>query len=1001
MSEKVFSISKNFSFKYNIQSEKQKNWELKITEQLNINKGFVAVLGESGSGKSTLVSILSGFENLSLDQKKHITYYISKDLNCCEESKDLNCCKEKLENNVEVNNENFYNHLLNSQIYGDFCCYPFNTEKDDFNCNEIIQIDNQSLNEISDDEKIKVEYSDKKFKQFKNESFGYIFQRCYESKPLSAIDNIALPLFIKKIPKQDIYNYCEDLLNALNLKNLKDSPANELSGGQLTRIGILRGIAQQPKVLFADEPANNLDSQNAGRIMEILKQWKDQTNGTVIMVTHHPEHAFKYADQIIVFQSVEKNKGSIIYQECKKNNKWSEEEKENIQNLLKLKENFNNNFPESKESIKKKYSHYFNFLFKAAIKNIISKADASRTISWITFSAFLILFLMLFSGNQLVHWFTIIDKMKNNTDYLRKFEISVAHPPGLSKEVQNEINNLTANKIRNWITIKVINEFDDIEKICRKSTFNSLNFYICNQNAKSEICNNLSNNLFDINNSSNELTAFVDLLENYNRYLIKNIQQNMISNNYNLQKLKFAEQSLRHMIRLSEFLLDIIDIEDNEKIATIYPRWESGPEFVKANGDRMKKTTTMRWLDKSDPFYNISSLKYLTNPGFRFSSNQDEGIIIDKETLVDEFGYDINAKEVKILYGSFEEACVPVKAVLERMPEPDKYRIVTTFGFGEKIRSTSHHCDERKKFYQIEIEVPSNNYFDNVWKKVNKKNNFDRYKNKIVNFSKRSDKIIELYCNKQFSKTKKQWTKWLKNVLSVSEEDIEIRFKNKWEYLGKQEVDPPFICGSVYTISKNIVPALGEYISQAYRENRYDPWRITAFGYEDKIRFAKQSETLLESVKEIGIGILGILFILFLTTNMLINLRNKAPEISIFRAMGASIFSIFFIFISQILIIMFFSISLAILIVSLLYPFSQYIFEKNIILSIWKNFDEQRDAIAAIQANSFIDRLLSIICVNDMIIIGSIVIVIIVVCIMLIRVRFSSNYGISKILKER
>ena len=80
----------------------------------------------------------------------------------------------------------------------------------------------------------------------------------------------------------------------------------------------VRGIAQTPAVLFADEPTNNLDEQNADYILDILKQWQKQTHGTVIMVTHQLKHAFHYADQIIVFQSNNHHSGKIVYFQQKK-----------------------------------------------------------------------------------------------------------------------------------------------------------------------------------------------------------------------------------------------------------------------------------------------------------------------------------------------------------------------------------------------------------------------------------------------------------------------------------------------------------------------------------------------------------------------------------------------------------------------------------------------------------------------------------------------------------
>ncbi|MEZ4605086.1 MAG: ATP-binding cassette domain-containing protein, partial [Desulfobacterales bacterium] len=214
MNQTVFEIDRQFVFQHKQDSAvrrwlrhrkgvQDKTWKLDLTSgngtDLTISKGFVAILGASGAGKSSLLSVLSGFERLSPDQRRCIRYY---------------------------------------------------------------------------DKNGQRTYADKGFGAFRKQTFGYIFQRCYESKPLSAIENIAMPLFIKKFPANTIHAYAKGLLSFLNLNRLANASANELSGGQLTRIGILRGIAQTPRVLFADEPANNLDSQNADKILMILDRWR-------------------------------------------------------------------------------------------------------------------------------------------------------------------------------------------------------------------------------------------------------------------------------------------------------------------------------------------------------------------------------------------------------------------------------------------------------------------------------------------------------------------------------------------------------------------------------------------------------------------------------------------------------------------------------------------------------------------------------------------------------
>ena len=845
-----------------------------------------------------------------------------------------------------------------------------------------------------------IKYDSKGFRECRKKNFGYIFQRCYESKPLSAKDNIALPLFIKNNqPKKSIYEYSEKLLASLNMKEMEASPANELSGGQLTRIGILRGIAQTPHVIFADEPANNLDSQNAERILESLKRWREETNGSVIMVTHHVEHAFKYADQIILFKSKENNLGEIIFNKRKKDSQWTDHEKQEIRSLLQKDMPFDKEFPDPLKPGNQQYLHYIPFLSKIALKNITSKADGSRAISMITLIAFLLLFFLIFAGNQMIDWFSTIDKLKNNSSFLRQFDILVQHPPGLSTYVQQKMNQVTAGTVQNWLSAKLSDCIRNVDTSAKQTNIQSPVEFVC-QNNNSDCAGNLFNgNIFQqMTKEKNNLTIN---FRNYGYYVSNILHTKGASESISLKQLKSIERGTREINRLLSFLVDISSFETKAVLASTYRSWESGPEFVKKNGQRLNRTTTIKWIDYRDLFFEDPRFKFIVNGDFRFSSNDDQGMIIDKETLVDELGYDLKDTEVKILYGSGEKACIPIRAVVEKMPETGKYHAITTFGFGEKIRSSSQHCDENKRFYQARLKLSDNIDFKQLWKSIVPDKNQDRYGNLIINYTIMRDKKIDLYCDYKYSKTKSQWNEWIQENIISDQNVFQLSFDDKWELFEKSIEEPPIVKGTVYTLSKTIVRPLGEYLSRAFYEDPKKRWRITAYGYEQKINFANQSETLLNGVKVLGVFMLGILFLLFLTTNVMINIRNKASEIAIFRAMGASVLSIIFIFNAQILTILFIAATTALLLVYVLIPLLRSFFITYIIESIWTDANERREAITAIFSEQSFDSFISLFSINNTIIISTIICVLIVVSIALIYVRFSPKYAISKILKER
>jgi len=849
------------------------------------------------------------------------------------------------------------------------------------NCCQIDYFDNNKF----------INYASKDFKITKKQSFGFIFQRCYESKSLNAFDNVALPLFNKHYPGIAIKKYCSRLLEALNLSHLSKSPANELSGGQLTRIGILRGIAQTPQVIFADEPANNLDEQNAGRILNILKDWREQTNGTVIMVTHHLDHAFRYADQIIIFKSVNQNCGEIIFQKTKSEKEWTDKEKTKIRFELKLQDDSTRQFPEPLEKKGSGIFQYSNFLFKMAWKNISSKADGSRSISLITLCSFLMLFFIIFSGNLLINWFTQIDQKKNNASYLRQFEIQVVHPPGLSKEIQSKINETTVKNVSSWLQLKRNQIYNDLEEIAITQKIKPPSQFFSNQ-IKPQF------DFQKILTNQSQKTILAKFQE-YSFYLSKLIQKN--SSNINLKILKVAEKITKKLIRISEFLLDIELLDGTSKICNVYPRWESGPEFVKKNGKRANFTTTMRWLDYRDPLFNDPRIKYLRGADFRFDSNNDEGIIIDKETLVNDLGYDIDDTEIKILYWNMEQACVPVKAVVEHMPESNKYQALTTFTFGEKLRSTSHHCDDKKLFFQFHATFPTKVTEEQIKKIFDNENNIDQYNNIKINYNRLSENKLEIYCDYENAKIKKLWMIWLKdNFLMLPKDSL---FDKNWEVPEGSVAPPPYTEGTVYTFSKNTVRALGEYLSQAFQEDEDFHKRcfINAYGYEHKIQFAKQSESIVLWIKLIGVSLFAFLFLIFLGTNMMVNIRNKASEIAIFQAMGGSLLSLLCIYNIQMFIIVSCSAITAFCLVYLILPYIKSLFIIHIIHAIWKQMDEQREAITAIAKNGFFENLKYIFEANQFVFICCLLFMLIIVSFSIIYVKLSPNYSVTKILKER
>ena len=126
--------------------------------------------------------------------------------------------------------------------------------------------------------------------RLRNEKIGFIFQGFNLIPDLDLFDNVDVPLRYRGMPASERRLRIEDALGMVGLgSRMKHYPA-ELSGGQQQRVAIARALAGSPRLLLADEPTGNLDSQMARSVMELLEDIHQQGT-TIVMVTHDPELA--------------------------------------------------------------------------------------------------------------------------------------------------------------------------------------------------------------------------------------------------------------------------------------------------------------------------------------------------------------------------------------------------------------------------------------------------------------------------------------------------------------------------------------------------------------------------------------------------------------------------------------------------------------------------------------------------------------------------------------
>jgi putative ABC transport system ATP-binding protein len=127
---------------------------------------------------------------------------------------------------------------------------------------------------------------------------GFIFQSFNLVAVLDVRENIEFPLLMNKIPKAERRKTVDRLVDIVGLKEFADHKPDELSGGQRQRVAIARALVNQPRLVIADEPTANLDSDTSVKIMEVMKSLNDHEKVSFIFSTHN-ELIEKYAKRVI------------------------------------------------------------------------------------------------------------------------------------------------------------------------------------------------------------------------------------------------------------------------------------------------------------------------------------------------------------------------------------------------------------------------------------------------------------------------------------------------------------------------------------------------------------------------------------------------------------------------------------------------------------------------------------------------------------------------------
>ena len=225
-------------------TEEVETWALREVN-LEVKEGeFVAIMGPSGCGKSTLLNILG-----LLDKPTNGTYTLNVFDKPDEQSQDS-------------------------------LSYAMAKKR-------LSKTNGKDVSQLKENERT----------DLRKGVIGFVFQSFNLIDELNVYENIELPLLYMGVPSKERKRRIEAVMDRMAISHRRNHFPNQLSGGQQQRVAIARAVISNPKIILADEPTGNLDSQNGKEVMQLLSDLHKE-GATIIMVTHS-QHDAAYADRII------------------------------------------------------------------------------------------------------------------------------------------------------------------------------------------------------------------------------------------------------------------------------------------------------------------------------------------------------------------------------------------------------------------------------------------------------------------------------------------------------------------------------------------------------------------------------------------------------------------------------------------------------------------------------------------------------------------------------
>jgi putative ABC transport system ATP-binding protein len=160
-------------------------------------------------------------------------------------------------------------------------------------------LDKPSSGRVLLEEKDITDTSEDDLAPLRNEIIGFVFQSFHLVPSLTALENVMFPAELKRDPAAP--DKAANLLKRVGMQERITNFPHQLSGGEMQRVAMCRAVINDPKIIFADEPTGNLDSENGEAVLDLLLEFQKERQTTLVLVTHSAEIA-EIADRMIILK---------------------------------------------------------------------------------------------------------------------------------------------------------------------------------------------------------------------------------------------------------------------------------------------------------------------------------------------------------------------------------------------------------------------------------------------------------------------------------------------------------------------------------------------------------------------------------------------------------------------------------------------------------------------------------------------------------------------------